>query len=103
MNRVGFHGTHETQPSRMVFLDSRDCSQFTNLTSHYLFGFKDAIETGPGEGMLVSLSSASTTRCTTTRPNQLPSRQATTRRMLSGRRLLSCLTTLVQSRQPTTE
>jgi len=59
MNRVGFHGTHETQPSRMVFLDSRDCSQFTNLTSHYLFGFKDAIETGPGEGMLVSLSSAS--------------------------------------------
>ena len=59
MNRVGFHGTHETQPSRMVFLDSEDCTQFTNLTSHYLFGFKDAIETGPNEGMLVSLSSAS--------------------------------------------
>ncbi len=59
MNRVGFHGTHETQPSRMVFLDSQDCTQFTKLTSHYLFGFKDAIETGPNEGMLVSLSSAS--------------------------------------------
>ena len=59
MNRVGFHGTHETQPSRMVYLDSLDCTQFTNLTSHYLFGFKDAIETGPNEGMLVSLSSAS--------------------------------------------
>ena len=59
MNRVGFHGTHETQPSRMVYLDSLDCTQFTNLTSHYLFGFKDTIETGPNEGMLVSLSSAS--------------------------------------------
>ena len=59
MNRVGFHGTHETQPSRMVYLDSVDCIHFTELTSHYTFGFKDAIETAPGEGMLVSLSSAS--------------------------------------------
>eukprot|EP01046_Picozoa_sp_COSAG06_P055868 COSAG06_NODE_10398_length_1687_cov_182.739924_4_plen_63_part_00 len=43
MNRVGFHGTHETQPSRMVFLDSRDCTQFTNLTSHYLFGLVGSV------------------------------------------------------------
>ena len=36
-----------------------DCTQFTQLTSHFAYSFKDAIETGPGEGMLVSLSSAS--------------------------------------------
>jgi len=59
MNRVGYHATHETQPTRMVFLDSVDCRQSTQLTSHYSFAFKDAIETASGEGMLVSLSSAS--------------------------------------------
>ena len=59
MNRVGHHATHETQPTRMVFLDSVDCRQSTQLTSHYSFTFKDAIETASGEGMLVSLSSAS--------------------------------------------
>ena len=59
MNRVGYHATHETQPTKMVFLDSVDCRQSTQLTSHYSFAFKDAIETASGEGMLVSLSSAS--------------------------------------------
>jgi len=59
MNRVGYHGTHETQPSRMVYLDSVDCTQFTELTSHYSFSFKDAVETASDEGMLVSLSSVS--------------------------------------------
>ena len=59
MNRVGFQGTHETQPSRMMYLDSYDATQLTQFTSHYTYSFKDAVETGSGEGMLVSLSSAS--------------------------------------------
>jgi hypothetical protein len=59
MNRVGFHQTHETQPSRMLYLDSTDAHHLTSLTSHYTYSFKDTIETGPNEGMLVSLSSAS--------------------------------------------
>ena len=59
MNRVGFQGTHETQPSRMMYLDSFDATQLTQFTSHYTYSFKDAVETSDGEGMLVSLSSAS--------------------------------------------
>eukprot|EP01045_Picozoa_sp_COSAG04_P019259 COSAG04_NODE_1855_length_5385_cov_4.796443_5_plen_320_part_00 len=59
MNRVGFHGTHETQPARMMYLDSSDATHLTPLTSHYTYSFKDAVETGKGEGMLVSLSNAS--------------------------------------------
>ena len=59
MNRVGFHATHETQASKMIFLDSVDCRQSTQLTSHYSYSFKDAVETAQGEAMLVSLSSAS--------------------------------------------
>jgi hypothetical protein len=59
MNRVGYHATHETQASKMVFLDSVDCRQSTELTSHYSYSFKDAIETARDEAMLVSLSSAS--------------------------------------------
>ncbi len=59
MNRVGFHSTHETQATKMIFLDSVDCRQSTQLTSHYSYAFKDAIETARGEAMLVSLSSAS--------------------------------------------
>ena len=59
MNRVGFQGTDETQPSRMMYLDSFDATQLTQFTSHYTYSFKDAVETSDGEGMLVSLSSAS--------------------------------------------
>ena len=59
MNRVGFHATHETQSTKMIFLDSVDCRQSTELTSHYSYSFKDAIETARDEAMLVSLSSAS--------------------------------------------
>ena len=59
MNRVGFHQTHETQPSRMLYLDSTDAHHLTSLTSHYTYAFRDTIETGRNEGMLVSLSSAS--------------------------------------------
>ena len=40
MNRVGFHATHETQPTKMVFLDSVDCAQFTQLTSHFAYSHK---------------------------------------------------------------
>ena len=29
MNRVGFHATHETQSTKMIFLDSVDCRQST--------------------------------------------------------------------------
>ena len=32
MNRVGFHQTHETQPSRMLYLDSTDAHHLTSLT-----------------------------------------------------------------------
>ncbi len=39
MNRVGYHATHETQASKMVFLDSVDCRQSTELTSHYSYSF----------------------------------------------------------------
>ena len=56
MNRVGFQGTDETQPSRMMFLDSFDATQVTQFTSHYTYSVKDAVETSDGEGMLVSLS-----------------------------------------------
>ena len=49
MYRVGFHQTHETQPSRMLYLDSSDAQHLTSLTSHYTYSFKDAIETGPNE------------------------------------------------------
>ena len=59
MNRVGFHRSHDTQPSRMMYLDSTDATHLTQLTSHYTYAFKDAIETRAAEGMLVSLSSAS--------------------------------------------
>ena len=59
MNRVGFHSTHETQPSRMLYLDSADANHLTQLTSHYAYSFKDEMETGNAEGVLVSLSSAS--------------------------------------------
>lgn len=60
MNRIGFHHTHETQPSRMIYVDSSDATHMTQQnTSHYTYSFKDAVESGPGEGMLVSLSSAS--------------------------------------------
>eukprot|EP01045_Picozoa_sp_COSAG04_P007195 COSAG04_NODE_370_length_15729_cov_5.743506_8_plen_318_part_00 len=59
MNRVGFHGTHETQPAKMMYLDSHDATQLTEFTSHCTYEFKDAIETSRGEGLLVSLTSAS--------------------------------------------
>ena len=59
MNRVGFHSTHETQPSRMIYLDSTDAKHLTQLTSHYTYSFKDAIESAGQEAILVSLSSAS--------------------------------------------
>eukprot|EP01045_Picozoa_sp_COSAG04_P022228 COSAG04_NODE_2482_length_4041_cov_4.531710_2_plen_333_part_00 len=58
MNQHGFHATFETQPSRVMFLNSSD-STIYNWSSHFSYVFKEAITSSPGEGVLVSLVSAS--------------------------------------------
>ena len=58
MIQHGFHQTYETQPSHIMFLNSQDGITYAN-TSHFSYNFNEGIETSAGEGVLVSLVSAS--------------------------------------------
>ena len=58
MNQHGYHQTHETQPSRIMFLNTKDSQTYGN-NSHFSYVFGEGIELSPNEGVLVSLVSAS--------------------------------------------
>lgn len=58
MNQHGYHQTHETQPSRIMFLNTKDAQTYGNK-SHFSYVFGEGIELSPNEGVLVSLVSAS--------------------------------------------
>ena len=60
MSTAGYHVGHRTQGSVVMYLNSGDAhNQHEGTTSHFSFTFKDAIHTRAGEGVLVSLHSAS--------------------------------------------
>ena len=60
MITAGYHLGHRTQGSVVMYLNSSDAhNQHEGTTSHFSFTFKDAIHTRAGEGVLVSLHSAS--------------------------------------------
>ena len=60
MITAGYHIGHRTQGSVVMYLNSGDAhNQHEGTTSHFSFTFKDAIHTRAGEGVLVSLHSAS--------------------------------------------
>lgn len=58
---IGFHAhqQHQTQQPRLMYINSRDVASHHENTTHYTYTFKDAVHTRQGEGMLVSLFSAS--------------------------------------------
>ena len=58
MNQHGFHQTYETQPSRIMFLNSKDGEKYAN-SCHFPYVLKEGIEISSTEGVLVSLVSAS--------------------------------------------
>ena len=58
MNQHGYHQTHETQPSRIMFLNTKDAQIYGNK-SHFSYVFGEGMETSSNEGVLVSLVSAS--------------------------------------------
>ena len=57
MSQVGYHLGHETQASKVMYLDSRDGTQIGTGTE-FSYVFEDALVTREDEGMLVSLLSA---------------------------------------------
>ena len=57
MSQVGYHLGHETQASKVMYLDSRDGAQIGTGTE-FSYVFEDALVTREDEGMLVSLLSA---------------------------------------------
>ena len=60
MITAGYHVGHRPQGSVVMYLNSGDAhNQHEGTTSHFSFTFKDAIHTRAGEGVLVSLHSAS--------------------------------------------
>jgi len=59
MSTVGYHVNHRTQGSVVMYINSADAHTQHENTTHFSFSFKEAIHTRPGEGMLVSLHSAS--------------------------------------------
>jgi hypothetical protein len=57
---TGYHRTHHTQGSRIIYINSEDADKHhTEHTTHFTISFKDALHTRKGEAMLVSLHSAS--------------------------------------------
>lgn len=58
---IGFHAHehHQTQQPRLMYINSGDVTSHHENTTHYTYTFKDAVHTRQGEGMLVSLFSAS--------------------------------------------
>ena len=58
MSTVGYHLEHETQPSKVMYLDSRDGNGVGTDTTEFTYVFDDAITTRDNEGVLVSLLSA---------------------------------------------
>ena len=59
MSTAGYHVGHRTQGSVVMYLNSGDAHTQHENTTHFSFTFKDAIHTRAGEGVLVSLHSAS--------------------------------------------
>ena len=59
MSTAGYHVNHRTQGSVVMYINSADAHTQHENTTHFSFSFKEAIHTRPGEGMLVSLHSAS--------------------------------------------
>ena len=65
MNGRGYHATQHTQPSRVMFIDSRDATQITlpspgesNLNTHFAYNFEQPLHAHSNEVILVSLLSA---------------------------------------------
>ena len=58
MSQVGYHLGHETQASKVMYLDSRDGSSTSSSSSEFSYVFDDALVTRGDGGMLVSLLSA---------------------------------------------
>ena len=57
---TGFHHTHSTQSSKVLFIDSKDATQrHQNETTHFTYVFRDSIIVQPNEGVLLSLLQAS--------------------------------------------
>ena len=57
---IGYHTTHHTQGSRVMYLNSADADTLhEDNTTHFSFTFNEAIHTRAGEGVLVSVLSAS--------------------------------------------
>ncbi len=57
---TGFHHTHSTQSSKVLFIDSKDATQrHNNETTHFTYVFRDSIIVQPNEGVLLSLLQAS--------------------------------------------
>ena len=59
MSGTGFHTNHQTQPSRVMYINSRDCYQHGDTTTHMSYLFKEPLATTTNEGILISLLSAS--------------------------------------------
>ena len=56
---VGYKLAHQTQASRVMYINSADVDDMHEHTTHFTYTFKDAVHTRADEGMLVSLYSAS--------------------------------------------
>eukprot|EP01051_Picozoa_sp_SAG22_P006472 SAG22_NODE_424_length_10663_cov_93.402026_16_plen_414_part_00 len=57
---TGFHNTHSTQSSKVLFIDSKDATQrHQGETTHFTYVFRDSIIVQQNEGVLLSLLQAS--------------------------------------------
>jgi hypothetical protein len=57
---TGFHNTHSTQSSKVLFIDSKDATQLhQGETTHFTYVFRDSIIVQQNEGVLLSLLQAS--------------------------------------------
>eukprot|EP01052_Picozoa_sp_SAG31_P035247 SAG31_NODE_4227_length_3444_cov_20.637668_3_plen_77_part_00 len=53
LHTPGYHQTHNTQSSKVLFLDSKDAHhRHGNETTHYTYVFRDTIEVAQNEGIL---------------------------------------------------
>ena len=57
---TGYHHSHSTQSSKVLFIDSKDATQrHQGETTHFTYVFRDSIIVQKNEGVLLSLLQAS--------------------------------------------
>ena len=57
---TGYHHSHSTQSSKVLFIDSKDATQrHKGETTHFTYVFRDTIIVQKNEGVLLSLLQAS--------------------------------------------